>query len=497
MPTQDISKEELLRKNQELRQENIHLKAENAELLRLIRGVKSERFISADSPKNKLEENALFPTPSSPTDVTDKKKDKQKKPSGHRRQQIPVHLPRQERILEPPIDTSQMVKMGEVVTEQYGIEINLYVDRIVRPKYVDSDSTIHIAPYDCLFAKSNIGASLASHIVVSKYIDHLPLYRQSKMYARDHVDLPRSTLLDAVKRVAARLEPLYEVAAKQVLNVDYLMADESSIPVLCQDHPGATLKGQMLVKVAPEKGLVVFDYIKTKEKINILEGLEGFEGYLQTDGNVSYCSKGAEDKVTHLNCLVHARRKFDAALDYDYKRASAVLEIIQKIYAIERQMKQSGLDHDQIVLTRNKKINPLLEQLHKSLVEQYRPDLTSNPFNRAVNYTLKRWTQLTEFLNDGRLHPDTNLLERQIRPLALGRKNYLFAGSHNGARMAAIFYSFFAMCHLNNIQPRAWLSDVLHRITEHKVNRLAELIPLKDYQFLNDHPEVPPPVDSS
>ncbi len=497
MPTQDISMKELLTKNQELRQEIIHLKAENAELLRLIRGVKSERFVSADSLEEKTGENALFPTASLPTDFTEKKKDKPKKSSGRQRQQIPAHLPRQERILEPPVDTSQMVKIGQVVTEQYGIEIKLYVDRLVRPKYVDSDSAIHIATYDCLFAKSNIGASLASHIVVSKYIDHLPLYRQNKMYAREHVDLPRSTLLDAVKRVAARLEPVYQVAAKQVLNVDYLMADESSIPVLCQDHPGATLKGQMLVKVAPEKGLVVFDYIKTKEKTNILEGLHGFEGYLQTDGNVSYDTKGVEDNVTHLNCLVHARRKFDAALDYDRKRASYVLKVIQKIYLIERQIKQSGLDHDQIVLTRNKQIKPLLEQLHKWLVEQYRPDLTSNPFNRAVTYTLKRWTKLTEFLNDGRLHPDTNLLERQIRPLALGRKNYLFAGSHDGAKMAALFYSFFAMCHLNKIKPRAWLSDVLHRITEHKVNQLTELIPLKGYQFLNHPQKLDPLVDSS
>ncbi|NNK97096.1 MAG: IS66 family transposase [Desulfobacterales bacterium] len=481
MAMKDLSKEELLSENGELRHENAQLKSQNNELIRLIQGVKSERFISSDPPNV----DTLFPDSESESVVQEKASKKSSKSSQHKRQQIPAHIPRQERILEPEVDTSEMTRIGEVVTEQYGIDIKLYVDRMIRPKYVDADSTIHIAPYDCLFAKSNIGESLASHVVVSKYIDHLPLYRQSKMYARENVILPRSTLLDSVKRVAHKLKPVYEVAAKKVLTADYLMADESSIPVLTKDNPGAARKGQMLVKVNPESGLVVFDYIKTKEKINILEGLRGFKGCLQTDGNVSYDTKGAEKEVTHLNCLVHARRKFDAAKDFDEQRASHVLKIIQEIYMLERQMKQDHLDHTKIHTTRQHKTKPLLDQLHKYLLEQHRPDLTSNPFNRAVKYTLKRWNKLTQFIKDGRWHPDTNLLEGQIRPLALGRKNYLFAASHQGAEMAALFYSMFATCQLNNIKPRAWLSDVLHRINEHKVTQLSELLPLSNYQFFN------------
>jgi len=485
MAKQDVSKKKLLSENEELRHENAELKSKNNELIRLIQGVKSERFVSSDP----LKEDLLFPA-SEPQPIEEEKpKKKSKKAPKHKRQQIPGHIPRQERILEPEVDTSEMTKIGDVITEQYGIDIKLYVDRIIRPKYVDANSTIYIAPYDCLFAKSNIGESLASHVVVSKYIDHLPLYRQSKMYARENVNLSRSTLLDSVKRVANQLKPLYEVAAKKVLIADYLMADESSIPVLTQDNPGAARKGQMLVKVNPENGLVVFDYIKTKEKINILEGLRGFKGYLQTDGNVSYDTKGAEKDVTHLNCLVHARRKFDAALDYDKKRAGHALEIIQQIYMLERQMKHAHLDHNQIRETRQEKTKPLLDQLHNWLLEQYRPDLTSNPFNGAVKYILKRWSKLIEFLNNGKLYPDTNLLERQIRPLALGRNNYLFAASHLGAEMAAMFYSFFATCQLNNIKPREWLSDVLNRISEHKVTQLSDLLPLSNYKYLNHKSE--------
>lgn len=481
MAMKDLSKEELLSENDELRHENAQLKSQNTELIRLIQGAKSERFVSSDPPNK----STLFPDSESESIVQQKVNTKRRKSSQHKRQQIPAHIPRQERILEPDVDTSEMTKIGVVVTEQYGIDIKLYVDRMIRPKYVDADSTIHIAPYDCLFAKSNIGESLASHVVVSKYIDHLPLYRQSKMYARENVSLPRSTLLDSVKRVAHKLKPVYEVAAKKILTADYLMADESSIPVLTKDNPGAARKGQMLVKVNPENGLVVFDYIKTKEKINILEGLRGFKGFLQTDGNVSYNTKGAEKDVTHLNCLVHARRKFDAAKDFDEERAGHVLKIIQEIYMLERQMKQDHLDHNKTHTTREQKTKPLLDQLHKYLLEQHRPDLTSNPFNRAVKYTLKRWNKLTEFIHDGRLHPDTNLLEGQIRPLALGRKNYLFVASHLGAEMAALFYSMFATCQLNNIRPREWLSDVLLRINEHKVTQLSELLPLSNYQFLN------------
>ena len=380
MAIKRLSKEELRSENEELRHENTQLKLQNNELLRLIQGVKSERFVSADPAIN----STLFPN-SQPKGVAKEREEKRrKKVPQHKRQPIPAQIPRQDRILEPEVDISKMTKIGEVVTEQYGIDIKLYVDRLIRPKYVDADSTIHIAPYDCLFAKSNIGESLASHVVVSKYIDHSPLYRQSKIYARKNVKLARSTLLDSVKRVAQKIKPVYQVAAKQILSADYLMADESSIPVLTKDNPGAARKGQMLVKVNPENGLVVFDYIKTKEKVNILEGLRGFKGFLQTDGNVSYNAKGAEKDVTHLNCLVHARRKFDAAKDFDEQRAGHVLKIIQEIYMLERQIKQNQIEHSMIRITRQQKTKPLLDQLHKYLLEQHRPDLTSNPFNRAV-----------------------------------------------------------------------------------------------------------------
>ena len=474
------SNADLLAENAELKEENATLKAANAELMRLIRGVKSERFIAE---KKAADPNSLFAEDEEDEVIEAKRPRKKSKQVGNKRTKIPDKFPRQERILEPDVDLTNMKKIGEVITEQYAFEMNLHVERLVRPKYVDEQSTIHIAPYDNPFPKSNVGVSLATHLAISKYVDHLPLYRLSKMFKRQGADLSRSTLNDAVIRTARLLEPLYEVAQKKVLSADYLMADESSIPVLSRDHPGATLKGQMLIKVAPELGVAAFDYIKTKEKVNILKGLQGFKGYLHTDGNVSYEAMEKEEGVIHLNCLVHARRKFDAAQDYDKERSSYVLEQIQRIYLLERQMRDDQLSADEKKESRNQEIRIILEDLKAWLEKQYRPDLKSNPFNRAVKYTLKRWPKLIKVLEDGRLHPDTNLLERQIRPMVLGRKNYLFAGSHNGARMAAIYYTMFSMCQLNGLNPHKWLTDVLMKISEHKVSELSELLPTIGYKF--------------
>lgn len=279
-----------------------------------------------------------------------------------------------------------------------------------------------------------------------------------------------------------KLDLIYKALQKELKSTDYIQADESSIPVLTKDNPGSTLKGCMLVKVAPEKKLVEFDYIKTKEKSSILTSLKDFNGYLQVDGNVTYETKGAEDEVTLLHCLVHSRRKFEQALEYDKILSSHVLTEIKKLYLIERQIAPEA-SLDQIRSIRQEKSLPILTSLHTWL-EKYRDvHPPSTPFYKATRYMLKRWDGLIKYTTHGKLRPDNNLIENQIRPLALGRKNYMFAGSHEGAKYAATFYSLFATCKLNGLDPHRWLTDVYQRINDHPVNKINELLPLEEYQF--------------
>jgi hypothetical protein len=221
----------------------------------------------------------------------------------------------------------------------------------------------------------------------------------------------------------------------------------------------------------------------SKHKVNLLDALEGFQGHLQVDGNVSYEEMGLKSGVTLMHCLVHSRRYFEKALAYDNNSASHALTLIGELYKIEREANAANLDWDEIRQVRQEKSQLILEKLKVWLEEKALIVIPNSPIGIAVAYMLKRWKGLIEYINDGRFRPDNNLIENQIRPLALGRKNYMFAGSHDGAEYAAIFYSFFATCRLNNIDPEKWLVDILNRIENHPINRIEELLPTKDYQF--------------
>ena len=460
-----------------------HLLFELEQLKRALFGSKSERFIGIHSPEQLRLFTALQEelTALQEEQISYKRKKVKKKP---KRTKLPDSLERVVTVLEPAGDVSQMEKIGEQVTEKLSlIPAKAYVEQTVRPKYKDQEGAFHIAelPSDP-FPKSIASANLAAHIAVQKYVDHQPLYRQSKIWQRQRVDLPRSTLCGIIRKGALLLSPLYEAMISKVMQGPYLMADESSIPVQGTTPKHEKIKkGCMLVKVAPLEALAVMEYIRTKEKENIIKSLEGFKGYLQVDGNVSYKELGTMDGVTLMHCLVHARRYFEKAKDYDRVKTNEMLGMIQQLYQIERQIKDEPPNSKLII--RQKHSEPITEKMKKWLeenLELYPPD---SPMTTAIRYMLNRWAGLTVFLNNGDLRPDNNLIENQIRPLAIGRKNYLFAGSENGAQYAAIFYSFFATCKMNKINPYDWLVDVYKKISDYPVNKIHELIPDKNYQF--------------
>ena len=414
--------------------------------------------------------------------ITYKRRKVKRKP---KRTKLPEHLERVVTILEPEVNVDVMQKMGEAVQEKLAYTpAKLYVKKTVRPKYKDSKGAFHIAdlPPDP-FPRSVASPSLAAHIAVNKYVDHQPLYRQSKIWDRQSIDLSRSTMCGIIRKGAELLEPLYEAMTSMAMNSNYLMADESSIPVLHKDQKDSkALKGCMLVKVAPQECITIMEYIKTKEKINLISSLQSFKGHLQVDGNVSYEDLDKKQDVHLMHCLVHSRRYFEKALDYDRVKAQWMLTKIQQLYKIERSTK--GQTIETILYVRQTHAQPILDDIKNWLEENLVLSDPPNPMQRAIRYMLKRWKGLTRYIEAAHLRPDNNLIENQIRPLALGRKNYLFAGSDRGAHHAAIFYSFFATCKMNGLNPFAWLQDVYSRISEHPINQINLLIPTKDYQFL-------------
>lgn len=414
---------------------------------------------------------------------TIKKKRTGKQP---KRQKMPTHLPIEIIILKPDIDVEGMEEIGAY--ESWKFEVTppeIKVIKTIRQKYKDPQGTIHIAELNDPFPKTNLGVSFVAWMIVSKFIDHLPLYRQAKIWARQNIQISRSVMTDCVARVAIKLKLLYELLISRAMQTDYLAADESSIPVQTKDKTGSTLKGCMLIKLAPKEKIVIFDYIKTKEKKNILDALDGFVGHLQVDGNVSYEAKGKDDKVTLMHCMVHSRRNFVKALDFQKEKSSYVLNLIKELYIIEKSCSEEILSTEAIYHRRQQESVPILENLKTYLLEQYQPNLPANPFQKAVAYMLKRWEGLIEYTNHGYLLPDNNLIENQIRPLALGRKNFMFVGSHQSALNAAILYTLMGTCQLNGINPYRWLVDVLKRIDNHDINKLHELLPLQGYQFSN------------
>jgi len=230
------------------------------------------------------------------------------------------------------------------------------------------------------------------------------------------------------------LEPLYETLKKRLLSTGYIMADETPLPVLTKDKPGATHKGYHWVYYDPVNKLVLFDYQKTRSREGPNNMLGNYSGYLQTDGYVAYTNLKNQKNITLLACMAHARRKFEHAKDNDPEWAKEALLLFQKLYDIERTAREKDLDFDRIKELRQKEAVPVLNEMETWLKGHIYQVLPKSAIGEAIAYTLKLWPRLVRYAEGGRFKIDNNLIENSIRPVALGRKNYLFAGSHHDAQ---------------------------------------------------------------
>jgi transposase len=354
------------------------------------------------------------------------------------------------------------------------------VETMLRPKYKDPlTGIIHQAPApDRSFARHSVDETVAAQVVVQKIVDHLPLYRTAKMFARHGVAIPESTLGDIYAEAARILEPLYEAHRKEVLSSGYINVDETVIQVMDSEKKGATHRGYYWVCYDNPSRSVLFVYDRSRGRAAPQQLLDGYQGYLQTDGYAVYDEFENVPGITLAGCLAHARRKFFEAKDSDKTLAEEALSLFGQVYAVEKHIRENGLTGDEKLAYRQAHAVPALAALHAWLMEKYESiRLPSSRIRKAAEYTLSRWKRLALYAGTSQLDPDNNRVENSIRPVAVGRKNYLFAGSHEAAQRSAMFYSLLGTCKAHGIEPFAWLSDVLARLPYHPQKRIGELLP--------------------
>jgi transposase len=409
------------------------------------------------------------------------KKTPKKRTKGTGRMVLPENLRRETIIIEPTEDLSDCIKIGEEVTEVLDlIPAEFYVKRYIRPKYARPNGTgIITGPLpDRVIDKGIPSDGLIAQMVLDKYVYGLPLHRQIDKYRRLGVNIPASTASDWMIKGWKHLTPLWELLKLLVINQKYLQADESPIKVQDKNHKKGIHQGYMWVYHAPVDNLVLFDYQKGRDSSGPKQMLEGYIGILQTDGYSVYESLyGKHPHIMLVYCMAHARRKFVDALKYDKEKASHVLQQMQLLYKLEQDMRDKGVYWEQRTEQRQKEAVPVLDKIRTLMEEHIHTALPKSPLGQAIAYTLPRWDGLSAYAQHGQIEIDNNLVENAIRPLAIGRKNYLFAGSHHAAEMTAAMYSFMATCKKNKVNELEWLTDVFERIQSHKQKDLYQLLP--------------------
>ena len=407
------------------------------------------------------------------------------------RRPLPEHLPRTTQTHLPkqtacPGCGGELRKLGEDVSEllEYVSE-RFQVIRHVRPKLscTHCEQIVQAPAPSRPIARGLAGPGLLAHVLVSKYADHLPLYRQCEMYAREGVELERSTLADWIGGSSELLDPLVEALRRYVTAAGKLHADDTPVPVLAPGN-GKTKTGRLWTYVRDDRPAgelaapaVWFAYSPDRKGEHPERHLSRFQGALQADAYAGFNQLYKEDgRIQEVACWAHVRRKFyDLQQAHASPIASEALERIVALYAIEDEIRGRPPDERQQV--RHTRARPLLQSLHDwfevSLTKLSRKSDTT----AAIRYALGLWTALTRYCDDGRLEIDNNAAERALRAVALGRKNYLFAGSDAGGERAARIYSLIGSAKLNGLDPEAYLREVLTRIADHPINCIQELLP--------------------
>ena len=404
------------------------------------------------------------------------------------RKALPENLPRKEEHLYPEMDNREAYdelppEVTEILEHEPG---KCYVRKIIRHKYVrkikqdDTASPIITASLPAIpLARSYAGATMLSELMIGKYVDHLPFYRQIQMFKRDGLDLPASTINDWFKETIDLIRPMYYRLQDIIFASDYIQADETTIPVIIKEKNKA-VKSYIWLFRSVEDSLVFFHYDKgSRARQTIIPILKNYQGALQTDGYEAYSIYENKAGILHLACWAHARRKFVEALTSDKERAEYALSQISLLYTVERKADTDNLTNEERAALRNKLSFPVLVSFKKWLLrESTKVLLPKSPIGKAIRYTLNNYTRLNRYLLDGRYLIDNNLIENSARAIALGRKNFLFCGNHSAAEDAAVIYSLMGCCKATKVNFREWFEFVLNNIHAYDNDYSRDLVEL-------------------
>jgi transposase len=404
------------------------------------------------------------------------------------RRALPAHLPREDVVHDSactcPACGGTLRRLGEDVSEMIEYVPGRYkVLRHVRPKFscAACQKIVQASAPSRPIARGLAGPSFLAHVLVSKYADHLPLYRQSQIYAREGLDLDRSTLADWVGGASELLEPLVRSLGRYVMSATKLHGDDTPVPVLCPGR-GTTKQGRLWTYVRDDRPAasyeppaVLFRYSPDRKGERPKAHLAPFTGVLQADAYAGFDRLYGE-RIQEAACWAHVRRKFyDIHVAHASPIAAEALDRIGRLYGIETEIR--GRPPDERAAVRQARAGPELEALHAWLHTTVTQLSKKSELAVAIRYALSRWSALTRYRDDGRLEIDNNAAERALRAVALGRKNWLFAGSDEGGERAAAIYSLLGTAKLNELNPEAYLRHVLERIADHPINRIEQLLP--------------------
>ena len=405
-----------------------------------------------------------------------------------RRKPLPADLPRNEEVLSPGAACTcggKLRVLGEDVTEELDyVPGRFVVNRIVRPRMACTCcETICQAPLPSRpIERGRPGAGLLAHVLISKYADHLPLYRQSQIFEREGIDLDRSTLCDWVGKATALLEPLADAIGRHVLSGPAIFADDTPLKMQAPGN-GRTKTARIWTYVrderpwlGPDPPAAWYQFTVDRKGEHPAQHLNGFEGWMHADGYAGFNELYRSGSIREVACMAHIRRKFvDVFQSESSVIAEEAIKRIAGLYAVEKAGR--GRPPDKRVQLRQDRARPILDDLEGWLHAQLPRISGKSELAKAIRYALARMKKLRPYLDHGFLEIDNNTAERAMKPVAIGRKNYLFVGSEGGGKAAATAYTLIETAKLNGVDPQAWLTHVLGGIADHKITRLDELMP--------------------
>ncbi len=470
----------------------LQLKEQNILLRKLLFASRSEQLSKKEKSDLQLDlwDKNLNNAPNEQEDASQEINYKRKKRSQEQnRTHLPDDLERIEEIIEIPEEEctcdhcdSTLKVIGEDISEELEyIPAKLIIKKIIRKKYACPKDSLH-GVYRARLPKRVIpkgiaGPQLIAQILTSKYVDHLPLERQEQIFKRLGYRLPKSTMSDWLKFVRQKLDPLLLCLKNKVLDSRILNADETTFKVQQNSKSRAKINGYLWSYIGDQKW-VWFDWQPGRGGSGAMKLLQGFTGeYLQSDGYAVYDRIVDELDIDHLACWAHARRKFIEAKDAGFNEALEIITLIAKLYAIEKECKENNLSASEILAKRQNESLIILSKIKESIQILNQNYLPKGALGKACQYTLKRFDELSVYCNDGELEIDNNIVERSIRPVALGRKNWLFAGSEDAASWTAGFYSLIETCKLHKVDPAQYLTQVIYYLGDYEDQDMQTLLP--------------------